>query len=213
MSCRWGQTKWHTPQKFKFYIITARKRSFGQRNVFTHVCHSVHRGEGVSVWCNFLSGWLVPCSYVSHFAFSISFVSRSRRVSASGPMFHPGGPCPGDGICQWDFPWTKIPLYSDERAVRILLECFLVRYVSLDIVNKFPWNCFRELRSFPKFPTKELVSIRLETSHCTWKGAMNSITCRILHSALVLSVDHLRSQSSPLYYGNGSRFRCWGDHW
>ena len=27
-------------------IITARKRSLGQGNIFTPVCHSVHRGEG-----------------------------------------------------------------------------------------------------------------------------------------------------------------------
>ena len=30
-------------------IFTARKRSLGQGNVFTHVCHSVRKGEGVSV--------------------------------------------------------------------------------------------------------------------------------------------------------------------
>ena len=29
-------------------VITARKRSLGQGNVYTHVCHSVH-GGGVSV--------------------------------------------------------------------------------------------------------------------------------------------------------------------
>ena len=31
------------------YIFTARKQSLGQGNVFTRVCHSVHRGEGVFV--------------------------------------------------------------------------------------------------------------------------------------------------------------------
>ena len=30
-----------------FLIITARKRSLGQGNVFTPVCHSVHRDEGI----------------------------------------------------------------------------------------------------------------------------------------------------------------------
>ena len=43
-------------------MITSRKRSLGQSNVFTHVCHSVHR-EGVPVWRHFLSGCLVPCSF------------------------------------------------------------------------------------------------------------------------------------------------------
>ena len=36
------------------HIFTARKRSLGQGNIFTRVCHSVHRGGGVSVWCHFL---------------------------------------------------------------------------------------------------------------------------------------------------------------
>ena len=33
--------------------------------MFLHlsVSHSVHRGEGISVWCHFLSGCLVPCSF------------------------------------------------------------------------------------------------------------------------------------------------------
>ena len=41
-------------------IFTARKRSLGQGNIFTPVCHSVHRG-GVHVWL--LPGghaWLLP---------------------------------------------------------------------------------------------------------------------------------------------------------
>ena len=29
-----------------FLIFTARKRSLGEGNIFTLVCHSVHRGEG-----------------------------------------------------------------------------------------------------------------------------------------------------------------------
>ena len=35
--------------QFPFWIFTARKRSLGQGNVFTRVCHSVYRGEGVCV--------------------------------------------------------------------------------------------------------------------------------------------------------------------
>ena len=58
------------------HIITARKRSLGQGNVFTCVCYSVH-GEGVSVWCHFLSGCLVPCSF--------------EGVSVSGSMLLPRG--------------------------------------------------------------------------------------------------------------------------
>ena len=33
--------------------------------MFSQACasHSVHRGEGVSIWCHFLSCYLVPCSF------------------------------------------------------------------------------------------------------------------------------------------------------
>ena len=31
-----------------FFFVTIRKRSLGQGNVFTYVCHSVHSGDGVS---------------------------------------------------------------------------------------------------------------------------------------------------------------------
>ena len=40
-------TPWHL-QKL-FYVITARKRSLGQGNIFTPVCHSVHGGGGGGV--------------------------------------------------------------------------------------------------------------------------------------------------------------------
>ena len=48
--------------------IIARKRSLGQGNVFTRVCHSVHRGEGALCMIS-LPVWL------------------------PGPMFLPGGLC------------------------------------------------------------------------------------------------------------------------
>ena len=55
-------------------VITARKRSLGQGNVFTHVCHSVQGGSlydvssCLDVWCHVPSGVggslsLVPCSF------------------------------------------------------------------------------------------------------------------------------------------------------
>ena len=93
-------------------IITTRKRSLGQGNVFRSM--SVHGGR-VSVWCHFLSGFLVPCSfwgYLSLVPCSFLGVSVSgpmffrRGISVSGLMFLPGGflshpmfllggPCPG----------------------------------------------------------------------------------------------------------------------
>ena len=69
-----------------FSISTARKRSLGQGNVFTPVCHSVHSG-GNLVWCQFLSGW--------------RGVSVHKGVSPGG-LYSGGslsaGLCPG-GLC------------------------------------------------------------------------------------------------------------------
>ena len=37
------------------------------------------------------------------------------------------GVCPSAGVSVWGFSVRKTPLYGKERAVRILLECILVR--------------------------------------------------------------------------------------
>ena len=67
------------------------------------VSHSVHRG--VSVWCHFLSGYLVPCSF--------------RGVCVQGGLWQ-------GGLCSGALPWTETPLlYGKERAVGILLKCIL----------------------------------------------------------------------------------------
>ena len=80
------------------HIITARKRSLEQGNAFTCVCYSVH-GEGVSVWCHFLSDCLVPCSFKGVSVSGSMFLPRgvclwshvhSKGVSVSGPMFPRG---------------------------------------------------------------------------------------------------------------------------
>ena len=43
-----SRCKWLYPKHIVFSLIfTARKRSLGQGNVFTHVCDSVHKGGGV----------------------------------------------------------------------------------------------------------------------------------------------------------------------
>ena len=56
---------------FLFSIITARKRSMGQGNVFTPVCHSV-QGEGADPPVGRPGGWSLPldadpfrCRYVN----------------------------------------------------------------------------------------------------------------------------------------------------
>ena len=65
--------KGFAPFKPKADIFTARKRSLGQGNVFTRMCHSVHGGGGLCmmslpVWLPgpmfFLEGLsLVPCTF------------------------------------------------------------------------------------------------------------------------------------------------------
>ena len=69
-----------TFQLESFTIFTACKRSLGQGNFLMfserRVSHSVHMG--VSLWCHFLSGCLVPCSFWDLF---------------------PGGLCPGFSVC------------------------------------------------------------------------------------------------------------------
>ena len=89
-------------------VITASKRSLGQGSIFTGVCQSTCPQEGVSViW---LPVWLPD------------------------PMF-----LLGRGVCPWSYvpsrgypkhrhPWTEtLPSpHGEERAVHILLECFLV---------------------------------------------------------------------------------------
>ena len=77
-------------------VITARKRSLGQGNVFTRMCHSIHRGEEVCLGRVYLKGGLPP-----------------------------GGLDPGE----LGRPPEIHEILRDtvnKRAVRILLECFLV---------------------------------------------------------------------------------------
>ena len=83
--------------KALFYLITCRKRSLGQGNVFTRVT-----GGSAS------SGGQLPGG------------SACRRVSAYGGSVLIGGLHPGDGLV--DPP----PPEPEKLAIRILLECFLV---------------------------------------------------------------------------------------
>ena len=90
-------------------FITARKRSLGQGNAFTCVCHFVH--GGVSVWGVSVQEGICPGGYLS-------------RGSLSGGALCLGGVSVQGGLCQGD-PLDRPP-YGKERAVRILLECILV---------------------------------------------------------------------------------------
>ena len=78
--------------------------------MFLHlsVSRSVHRDRGSLYDVNFLSGYLVPCSF--------------QGVSVSGPM----SLVFVQGVSLTETPQTETPLYGKERAARILLECILV---------------------------------------------------------------------------------------
>ena len=94
-----------------FDIITARKGNLGQGSILTgFVCL-----QGVSVWCHFLSGCLVPCSFQGG-------VLPLRCGVCLQESLPPGG--------------RRYPSPEPEkRAVRILLECFLVDYIEMYYIN------------------------------------------------------------------------------
>ena len=83
---------------FKGAFVTERIRSMDQGNVFTQVCHSVHRGGGVEgVWC--------------------------RGVDACLGCLP--GECLPEGVSVEEV-CTLLPRWLLLRTVRILLECILV---------------------------------------------------------------------------------------
>ena len=98
-------------QKNTYSHFYARKRSLGQGNVFTCVCHSVHGG---------LSRMSLPVWLPGPMFLSMG-VSVQRRVSVQDDL------CPGECLSR------GTPQYSKERGVCILLECILVSF--LDCTN------------------------------------------------------------------------------
>ena len=113
---------------------------------FTPVYHCVHGWGSLYDATSCLAAWfLVPCgkgglcawSYVLSGGLCLGFCMMSLPiwlpgpmfllvgVSVNGSMFLPRGLCPG-GSLSGRPPGQRLPLYSKERAVRILLECFLV---------------------------------------------------------------------------------------
>ena len=76
-------------------LVTARKRSLGQGNIFTPVCHSVHRGG-----CMFARGW--GCVVAGGHAWLPGGVCgcQGACVVAGGHAWLPGGMC-GSGGCAW----------------------------------------------------------------------------------------------------------------
>ena len=93
-------------------IFTARKRSLGQGNICTPVCHSVHRGGSVS-----------GCSGGGHVWLLWGGMHGFSRGEMC--MVAPGGMhgCSREGGAWYT---TRYGDTINERAVRILLECILV---------------------------------------------------------------------------------------
>ena len=102
-------------------IVTARKRSLGQGNIFTPVCQSVHRGACV-VGGGAGGGGVCGCWGGVCGCWGVCMVARGACVVAGGCAWLLGGMpgCRGGGV-------RRIRRDTvNERAVRILLECILV---------------------------------------------------------------------------------------
>ena len=91
------------------HIITAHKRSLGQGNVFTPVCHSVHRGRGSAQppGCRPLYPWMQTPSHLE---------SDAPRMQTPLPLdanpLPPGIRCPPDA----DPPWMQTSQYSQQAG-------------------------------------------------------------------------------------------------
>ena len=111
------------------HLITARKRSLGQGNVFRSVCHSVHRGRGFCPTpldadlpgldrfppgCR-PPGWADPPG--------VGQTPLDANPSQVGQIPRGWGDPPG---CRPPWGWADPPPDTvNKRAVRILLECML----------------------------------------------------------------------------------------
>ena len=93
-------------------LITAHKRSLGQGNVFTPVCHSVHRGKG---------DWLPSMHHMTRGVCiqGVSCIGGLHPGSWEG--LHLGGLHRGEGGLGRPHPVPQDMV--NKQAVRILLEC------------------------------------------------------------------------------------------
>ena len=132
---------------FCIALFTARKGSLGQGNVFTPVCHSVHRGRGVCPppvprcrppWMQTPLGWVDPSLDADPPGVGQTPPPGLRKPPPPGVGQHPwmlippglGSPLDADPSQCWaDPPDADLPPSPDtvnKRAVRILLKCILV---------------------------------------------------------------------------------------
>ena len=99
-------------QNGNYPIFTARKRSLGQGNVFTRVCHSILHDDtsSLAAWSQVPSGGSV---------FGPMFLLRGRGVSVSGPMFLRGGLPPGQ---RPPLPQLRYAFYWNTFLLGVLIK-------------------------------------------------------------------------------------------
>ena len=82
--CPW---RWLRQPKERSLLLTARKRSLGQGNIFTTVCHSVHGGEGRCIPAC-IAGGIPAC---------LAEGGLSQHALQEGVVPAAGGLCSGGG--------------------------------------------------------------------------------------------------------------------
>ena len=119
------------------WIFTARKRSFGQGNIFTPVCHSVHGGGGRGGIPACIAGDIPACLAAGGCAIPACLavggvLSQHALQQGEGGLLRMG-------LLQGGGAGGHPPGRLLLRAVRILLECILVSFIFVDIMN---WNIY-----------------------------------------------------------------------
>ena len=104
-------------------IFTARKRSLGQGNIFTPVCHSVQGGRGG------VRGRVRTCLHAQGACMAGGrawwWVCMAEGACVAGEGAWQGGICGGGRA------WQILRYSVNERPVRILLECILVFFENI----------------------------------------------------------------------------------
>ena len=108
---------------FLYYIFTAHNPSLGQGSIFTGECQSFcSQGRGKGLCMMSLPVWLPGPMFLLEGLCLWSHVPSGGSLSLV--------PCSFWGVSVLRPP-DRDPTYGEERAVRILLECFLVTNVCL----------------------------------------------------------------------------------
>ena len=117
---------------FILSIITARKRSLGQGNMFTGVCLSTGG-------CLLAGGLVLQGVHALGGGLVLAGVPAPGRSGPRG-VPAPGGLVPG-GVWSWGDAWWRPPGRLLLRAARILLECIFVPFFILSFLHSF-FNSF-----------------------------------------------------------------------